>query len=127
MIWIVWPLFPSRAAAVGQDEHPLSLVRRANVFRSEEERRRNDVAVRFQSLSDWSKMPDRESDVLEENKGRSECSDEVEHGPDGTTPVASHRSLVLEAALLTSGRVGLAGVPGDDDVDPGQLIHGEII
>jgi len=95
---------------VAQDKHPFAFVRRANIFRSDEQRRRDVVTQSEKFLSESSKMPtcDPLRNILEEDHGGATLVDDADgvwQRPISVTVAA----FIGVAASLSGDAVGLAG------------------
>lgn len=94
-------------------------MRRANIFRSEEQRRRDVKAQLAKLLAEFAKMSvcNPLANILEVDQGGATLSDDSDGVPERTAPVAAPTSLVVIAAPLSGAAVWLAGRRGADDID----------
>jgi len=95
---------------VGQDEDPLPLVRRANLCRAEQTRRRRVAQSPKLSQDGLQAEGNVAGDVFEEDP----CG--MAFGDD-TGNVWPEVSRVIGATALSGGAEGLAGISGEDDVE----------
>lgn len=95
---------------MGHDEDPQPLVRRANFCRREQTRRRRVTHVPKLSQHGFQAEADVTGDVFEEHP----CGTAF---PDDAGNIWPEVSGIVSAAALSGDAEGLAGIPGEDDVE----------
>ena len=95
---------------MGQDEDAQALVRRADLSRAEQARRRRVAQTPKLSQDGFEAKGDVACDVFEKDPfGQALANDPADLGPEVTG--------IVGAGTLSGGAEGLAGIPGEDDVE----------
>ena len=95
---------------MGQDEDPQSLVRRADFCRAEQARRRRIAHAPKLSQHGFKPKCDVPGDIFEKNPFGGTF-------PDNPGDLWPEVAGIVGAAALSGGAEGLAGIPGEDDVE----------